>query len=253
MRHPVCFARIKPFWRLLGVLWLIGGTTAASRAHADEALGETAGECSASDPDALEGERVDWQGACLAGRIEGHGTLTRLVGSQILNVRVGEWHVGVPSGRGVLTRGDGVVIQGTWVDGRIEGDVRILYASGAALFEGTWHAGSAQGLGTYHYPDGSVYSGQWLAGKRSGSGTLMRANGDQFEGDWLEDEGNGEVRERMADGAVYNGGWQHSQRHGHGVLREANGRLYEGEFCFDLLCPAALGPKDKFGIPPPQP
>ena len=57
-----------------------------------------------------------FEGIWVAGKMNGHGTLTRANGERY----EGEWKDDLPDGQGTLTRADGKVVKGIFHDGKLE-------------------------------------------------------------------------------------------------------------------------------------
>ena len=93
--------------------------------------------------------------------------------------------------------------EGEWVDDRIHGKGKPVYANGN-VYDGEWLDGRIQGYGTLTYADGDKYIGQWQDGKMNGQGTYIYADGDKYEGEWKDDKrhGKGTVTYRGQDGSV---------------------------------------------------
>ena len=194
-------------------------------------------QCAAYNPQPAPRESILWTGDCRDGKLEGAGTLTWIVEGELLNTRSGDWHAGRAVGPGIVHRADRVTIEGTWVDGEVEGFVVARYPDGSPLFVGQWVHGSAEGHGTSYYLDGSRYEGEWKAGVRAGHGVFTTALGDRYDGDWVDDEGLGQVREELGDGSTYVGAWAHSRREGRGRWRSATGASDDGPWCAGQRCP----------------
>lgn len=166
-----------------------------------------------------------------------------------------------PTGRGVLTFGDGGSYDGEFVDGgvlqappplaaqndrprrepEIEGQGVRRWASGAT-YVGSFHCGEFDGNGTLTSPSGYRYEGQWKLNQHHGSwnrrlGPLAFRRPShlvlscalkaltQFE---LRGAGRG-VWER-ADGTVFEGGFHHHEPHGRCVERGPDGEVRDGEW-----------------------
>lgn len=115
---------------------------------------------------------------------------------------------GVRQGFGSLTRVDGSIYEGEFVDG-LPSD-----SAGKLLF-----------------PDGREYRGEVEAGRMHGNGTLEFANGDKYVGSFDTDEimGKGTFF-WVATNATYQGTFQAGELHGRGEMRWPDGRSYAGEF-----------------------
>ena len=61
---------------------------------------------------------------------------------------------------------------GEWVDDKMEGQGRYVFASGST-YTGNWKAGMMHGKGLKKNPDGTYYDGEWEQNLYHGEGTFV--------------------------------------------------------------------------------
>lgn len=110
------------------------------------------------------------------------------------------------NGPGVLSwsyddRYDGQV-EGTLVDGRLEGQARVTWRDGRRL-DGTFRDGLVAGQATHVWPDGRVYEGEWKDDRRTGFGTLTFPSGNKYVGRFLRNRPTEPGEFVTADGERY--------------------------------------------------
>jgi hypothetical protein len=90
---------------------------------------------------------------------------------------------------GVFVSFKGSRYEGTFLDGKLNGDAKVVYASGD-YFSGMYVKGTRQGRGTYFWAkSGCKFDGEWQNNKRNGMGTYFNADGSiQRTGKWENDE-----------------------------------------------------------------
>ncbi|WP_448207012.1 hypothetical protein [Azospirillum sp. sgz302134] len=119
---------------------------------------------------------VQWSGGCRNGWADGPGLLVWFYDG----------------------RYDGQV-EGTFVEGRLEGPARVVWRDGRRL-DGTFRHGRASGQGTYVWPDGRTYQGEWQDDHRTGFGTLTFPNGNRYVGTFTRNRPSGQGKFLSADG-----------------------------------------------------
>ncbi|GIQ85004.1 hypothetical protein KIPB_006606 [Kipferlia bialata] len=186
----------------------------------------------------------------------GYGTVALHQG-----VYTGDFRAGVPSGLGAMSYTNGDMYQGSWVDGKRDGDGEVLYfteresskeeeteypsnliepapvetVSESVIsdreYKGHWRDDKRDGFGTMTYSDGGVYVGQWQKGERSGEGTMSFADGGVYRGGWRKDDtcGMGVLKMPAESGSVLDGEWS-SGLSGCGVATQKNGSVYIGKW-----------------------
>ena len=84
------------------------------------------------------------------------------------------------------------------------------YENGS-VYEGTWKNGKAEGNGTKTYKSGSKYVGQFLNDKRHGKGIYYYAKGNRYEGDWVNNKRTGIGLFTWSNGDSYVGEFKNSR------------------------------------------
>ena len=85
----------------------------------------------------------------------------------------GTWVDGKRDGYGILTNGDTLVYEGTWVnDDERLGKGQIDFNNGK--FTGNIKDSKPEGNGKMEYSNGDVFNGQWSGGVRNGAGVLSQ-------------------------------------------------------------------------------
>lgn len=122
---------------------------------------------------------IRWAGQCLNGFAHGGGVL--------------EWaYDGRPD----------AWAEGTFLDGRLEGEARIEWEDGRVLV-GTFRRGLASGHGTHDWPDGRRYVGEWHEDRRTGFGTLIYPDGHRYVGEFLRNRPTGKGEFIASTGTRY--------------------------------------------------
>ena len=112
-----------------------------------------------------------------------------------------------PHGIGTKVRRSGVLREGFWKDGKLNGTGRFIDWDGD-YYVGEYKEDSRYGPGTMHY-DGHVYTGEWEGWK--GKGEIYYKDGTKYIGEWDDDgyKKNGFGTLYSADGQVLNEGkWE---------------------------------------------
>ncbi len=99
-----------------------------------------------------------YEGAAVAGRMEGPGLLTSL---------------------------DGDRFQGQWAGNRMNGHGTVTWANGDR-YEGEWRDGKADGHGVQTWSDGRTYDGEWHNDLPNGHGVVTREDGNPYEGTFVD-------------------------------------------------------------------
>eukprot|EP01017_Pseudomicrothorax_dubius_P047283 TRINITY_DN846_c0_g4_i1.p1 TRINITY_DN846_c0_g4~~TRINITY_DN846_c0_g4_i1.p1 ORF type:complete len:339 (+),score=104.90 TRINITY_DN846_c0_g4_i1:480-1496(+) len=130
-------------------------------------------------------------------------------------------------GRGTLRYVNGGVYDGSWVDGKMEGFGRMLFASGNVAYEGWFREDKFDGEGIlyneepepceeeFDYKDfGGLeskwtrYEGEFKNDNKEGHGKLFLSNGERFEGEFLDDRVHGRGSFYTLHGERVNGLWE---------------------------------------------
>lgn len=136
------------------------------------------------------------------------------------------------NGTGRLMRKDGIIIEGTFVNGELEGKGTTTWDFGL-VYEGEFVKGARHGKGTMTWPDGRVYEGDWVKNVQHGKCTFTWANGDVFEGDWVKSKKHGKGTFTWANGDSFEGDWVDDKKHGTGLFRYADGRYQRRTYTED--------------------
>ncbi len=133
------------------------------------------------------------------------------------------------NGNGTLTTSDGTVIEGTFVNGIPQGQVKITYASGNC-YEGEVNGFNLEGFGTYTWSDGSVYIGNFSDNQKNGYGYTKHSDGSVYIGEYKNSikEGKGVYYFKNED--IYAGDFSADKRSGKGIYIFAKSEEFETEF-----------------------
>lgn len=132
----------------------------------------------------------------------------------------------LPSPDAVLP--DGGRYHGPLVDGRLHGEGRLEWDSGA-VYTGRFRDGLMSGQGHLETGGGNVYEGEFEQGLMHGEGRMETPAGDVWEGRFERDlitEGT----YRDSDGNLYEGEFENWLYHGRGRLETVYGEVLEGRF-----------------------
>lgn len=150
-----------------------------------------------------EKDRVSYEGAWENGLPSGQGTMIWKDGDKY----IGGWLKGVRSGMGTYYFIQGVILEGTSVNGKWNGKV-VLSQDGDRLEITAKDNDFLNGHGTYYYKDGRKYVGNFVNGKKQGAGTLYAADGEtRYEGNFENDMQEGEGIVYLPNG-VLKGHWE---------------------------------------------
>src|SRR3974390_3547192 len=111
---------------------------------------------------------IRWNGPCIDGKADGHGTLQVFENGKPVALYEGKFVAGYLRGRGIKTWDRtspwyGDRYEGDIVDGEFSGHGVETWPNGSR-YEGEWTHNWPNGFGTLSLPDGTVYSGQWVNG-----------------------------------------------------------------------------------------
>ena len=131
--------------------------------------------------------------------------------------------------KGILVSNYGEYYDGEFVNGKREGEGKLIYANGNQ-YEGTFLSGLPNGKGKLIQTDNDIYEGEWKNGKINGQGIRYHNNGDKYVGNHLNDVRSGKGLYLFSNGDSYNGNWVNGKANGKGILKFKNGDIYDGEF-----------------------
>lgn len=105
-----------------------------------------------------------------------------------------------------------------FVNGLLNNKGKGLYPGGVR-YEGTFKDGKRDGEGTCDYGrDSGIYSGEWLNDKRHGKGNMEWTDKSSYKGDWENDSEHGHGEMRYHNGDTYVGNFKNGLRSGLGVF-----------------------------------
>lgn len=128
-----------------------------------------------------------------------------------------------------IHEGCGCVIEGTWVDGKMEGKGVIIKKNGK-IFKTQWANDILQSVDEIVTPGVGIYQGQTQGLKFHGKGTLKLESGDIYEGFFKDDKKEGIGKYTWKNGDMYDGNWINNERNGYGTMKYSNGVIYSGEW-----------------------
>ncbi|MBC9249247.1 peptidase C13 [Pseudomonas alcaligenes] len=123
---------------------------------------------------------------------------------------------------------DGGRYRGEVVDGLLQGQGRLDYASGA-WYAGGFKDGLQEGRGEWHSADGSHYAGEFHQGLFADHGKLTYSDGSWYEGQFKLGRMDGEGHLQQ-NGLEYRGEFRKDRYHGQGTLKWGDGSSYQGHF-----------------------
>ena len=190
--------------------------------------------CSVWNPRPLEGETVNWTGACSAeGRATGRGVLEWRAGDKVGRYE-GEMRDGKRTGRGISVSSDGNRYEGDFRDGKFDGRGVATSASGNR-FEGDFREGKPNGRTIFTHANGNRYEGNVRDGKFDGPGVLIFASGARFDGNFRDGKFNGRGVSTFPNGSRFEGEFRDGKPNGTGTLSLGDGTTYTGTWtngCF---------------------
>ena len=132
------------------------------------------------------------------------------------------------NGQGKITYPSGEIWEGNFIDGTlIEGKVSF---AGGDISEGTFKNYKLNGQGKITYSNGDVLEGNFIDDKLKGQGKITLANGNIYEGSFDDNQLNGEGKVINTTGEVWEGTFKNNNLNGHGKITNANGFSLEGNF-----------------------
>lgn len=182
----------------------------------------------------------------------------------------GTWQRSRYHGKGVFTCKNGSIINGEWINGRLEGEATLtdrdncvykrIYKEGdmisetlisgtpkpspdskrtlrfdTGIYEGeVSFTGKMHGKGVFTYNNGNKYEGSFKEGVKHGSGVFTWANGDLYKGEFENDLRCGYGVYTSQNGNKYDGEWKDNLKNGHGIFYYSNGDRFDGYFLNSL-------------------
>ena len=172
------------------------------------------------------GDNVFWSGEC-----------TMEYGSRYS----GDLSDGMRDGFGCLTRPDGYVYRGFWLNNKRHGEGDETLPDGTN-YDGDWANDRKHGWGMTSYLDGTEHKGDWRNGEKNGWGRIVYGTGNRrlkgriYTGHWKMDGNNlyGKGEILYPNGDTYNGEWLNDMRHGRGIHKATDGNIYIGAWENDV-------------------
>ncbi len=156
--------RVWPIALSVGVL--LSSLVPIPSPAAEKVVSDRESGCRIRDQNPDARKAIRWTGPCRNGFAHGAGVL-----EWTLNGRPDGW------------------IEGTFVDGRLDGKVRVEWEDGRT-FTGTYEHGRASGHGTMTYPNGHRYVGSFERDRPTGDGEFISSTGIRYT---ARIDGNGGV------------------------------------------------------------
>ena len=193
---------------------------------------------------------------CIKGNCKmGTGTLLYQDGSTYS----GQFHRGIPHGKGIIKMSNGDQYEGTLLRGKKSGEGKYQFKNGNRYI-GKFKNDQIEGKGRMDYASGDIYKGSWKENSKHGRGTLEKSDGQVIEGIWRngrlikqwEIEGKEESivtshkrkykdcnrnhchretgRYTYRDGSYFIGDFINGYPEGQGICYYANGDIYKGSW-----------------------
>ena len=167
-------------------------------------------------------------------------------------VRLGMWRDDQFTGWGRESRRNGDVLEGKFIEGRLNGLGIMKNAKGNIYvggfvdsrregqgdldtnkihYKGTFFDDRLNGRGIIHFKiEGHDYEGEFRDNEITGQGIFRWSNGDYYEGTLKRGKMHGAGRYTYANGQVYEGEYINGIKEGRGRLTYPNGMVYDGFF-----------------------
>ena len=165
-------------------------------------------------------ESVGFIGEYKDGERDGDGTEYEEDGTEYH----GEFRHNKRNGHGEVKRGDDVLFEGGWVDGKKEGPGKEI--SGCTIYSGDFKQGERHGKGLLSRRDGQlIYNGDWLNGKKNGEGCEILKGGIKYVGNFRDDRYEGHGKQWQEDVLVFEGEFVNGLRDGPGTVYNQDGSI----------------------------
>lgn len=161
----------------------------------------------------------------------------------------------LPHGKGKCIFEDGLIYNGSWVNGKREGVGKMTFPNND-YYEGEWKNDAPNGKGE-HSIGGEYYKGDFVEGNRHGKGTYKWSQEKTkyvgefknnckdgfgkyyekdtvYEGEWKNDTRYGKGKITLKEGSAISGFFNHTTIEGEATLKMSNGKIIKGKF-EDLL------------------
>lgn len=128
---------------------------------------------------------------------------------------------------------DGRKYTGEWLNGRKNGQGKMLWVSGDS-YSGLWESDMFEGHGIHIVKYVREYEGSFSQGKRHGYGKNISYKGIFYEGEWANGKKDGEGQETKPNRYKKRGSFCENLMHGYGVMEtslcEYEGIFFKGKF-----------------------
>jgi clan AA aspartic protease (TIGR02281 family) len=125
------------------------------------------------------------------------------------------------NGQGVSITKNKDRIEGTWKNGKLEGKVKIEFASGDK-YEGQMLDDKKNGVGKYTFKNGSFQEGKYINDTLTGIVSIKNSNGDKYAGYWKNGKRNGAGKFEKLDGYFEEGKYINDQLNGYATIVFSN-------------------------------
>jgi len=179
------------------------------------------------------GDSASWTGVCVAGPVNGAGTLQWFQEGRPADRFEGEFRDGLMEGRGTYVWAGGDRYVGQFHTNLRNGQGAMSFVNGDR-YDGDYRDGRQEGRGIYVWSDGRRYVGEFKDDKLV-KGVLSLPNGDRYDGFFFDSRPQGQGQLIFADGAAYQGEWKQGRPNGEGTHRTSDGRIFTGTWtngCF---------------------
>ena len=179
---------------ILSAYWIIVG----GPARAEDWIADAKAGCKVKAVFHADGLAVQWTGDCKDGKADGDGTLAWVVKGELAVKDTGTFADGALEGSGMRKN---LFRKWTYIGdfhaGLPEGKGRIAQEDGT-VYDGDWVAGTQDGVGRFEFPSGNVYEGEVSKGLKVGHGRLTWPDTTFYEGPFVNDtaEGEGTCRDK---------------------------------------------------------
>jgi len=147
----------------------------------------------------------------------------------------GEYVDGKAHGYGVFADVEGSIYDGQWSQDKQHGKgIETWNDNGTMRYEGDYVNGAKTGKGKFEY-EGSIYEGDFVDGKFHGTGKYFFADsGKIYRGQFIDNQISGKGVMIFPDRTIYNGDFKEGKIEGHGTMQYNNGDRYIGGFKDDM-------------------
>ena len=189
-----------------------------------------------------QGELVDsdgtYTGMFVNGKKEGKG-LMQYSGvtdkNNLVKTYDGNWKNDLYNGEGSLVYKNGDIYEGTFVDGKKDGNGEYTYFNDKDIlrYEGQWENDLKNGKGKFIFNDMTIFEGNWINDEYENYGKMIYSNGEVYVGKLLNFIPNGNGKKLYPDHSKFEGTFDKGKREGVGTFYYPNGGYYQGTWTDD--------------------